>query len=226
LDQMNDSSVGPPSSTVKQPHIVGVGGTIKSGSNTELALHAILGAARGLGATTTLVTGVELAQLPLYAPDSGVRTSSQRRFVDLIRQADGLVLATPSYHAGVSGLIKNALDLLEDLREDVRPYLDGRAVGCVVVGAGMQGPGATLTSVRTIIHALRGWPTPLGLTLNSSEPLFDANGQPLDARTRDQMRIVASQVVSFAERIARRPVGADGASSAVRAPLDRALVGD
>jgi FMN reductase len=149
-----------------------------------------------------LIAGAELAQLPLYAPESMLRTPSQRRLVDLMRQADGLVLATPSYHAGMSGLIKNAVDLLEDLRGEPRPYLDGRAVGCVVVGAGSQGPGATLTSVRTVVHALRGWPTPFGLTLNSSEPLFDPSGAPIDPRTREQMRLVASQVVEFAQRFA------------------------
>jgi FMN reductase len=197
---------------------------MKSGSNTELALNAILALARSLGAVTTLIAGVELAQLPLYAPDSSARSPVQRRFVDTVRLADGIVLATPSYHAGISGLIKNALDLLEDLRDDVRPYLDGRAVGCVVVGAGMQGPGATLTSVRTIVHALRGWPTPLGLTLNSSAPLFDAAGHPLDAKTRDYMSILASQVVSFAERFAlHRAANADASSPPARTALDQAL---
>jgi FMN reductase len=208
------------------PHIVGIGGTMKSGSNTELALGAILGIARGLGAVTTLIAGPELAQLPLYAPESTARTPAQRRFVDAVRQADGLILASPSYHAGISGLIKNGIDLLEDLRDDVRPYLDGRAVGCVVVGAGWQGPGATLTSVRTIVHALRGWPTPLGLTLNSSERLFDQTGAPLDSRTREHMHTLASQVVEFANRFTTRRAGnTDGAqSSHPRPAVSRALV--
>jgi FMN reductase len=189
---------------------------MKAGSNTELALSAILTVARGLGATTTLIAGPELAQLPLYAPESAARSPAQRRLVDVVRQADGLVLATPSYHAGMSGLIKNAIDLLEDLRDDARPYLDGRAVGCVVVGAGRQGPGATLTSVRTIVHALRGWPTPLGLTLNSSEPLFEASGSPIEARTRDYMRILATQVVEFAQRFAHATAASPAALSRAR----------
>lgn len=211
-----------------QPHIVGMGGTMKAGSNTELALSAILGIARRLGATTTLIAGSELGQLPLYAPESTARTPAQRRLIEVVRQADGLVLATPSYHAGMSGLIKNAIDLLEDLRDDVRPYLDGRAVGCVVVGAGRQGPGATLTSVRTIVHALRGWPTPLGLTLNSSEPLFDVSGSPIEARTREQMQVLASQVVEFARHFSTSKVGEPGspAPSPVQPTLSRSAVGE
>jgi FMN reductase len=188
----------------RQPHIVGIGGTMKAGSNSELALNSILGIARSLGATTTLIAGPELAQLPLYSPDVATRTPAQRRLVEVVRHADGLVLATPSYHAGISGLIKNAIDLLEDLRSDERPYLDGRAVGCVVVGAGWQGPGATLTSVRTIVHALRGWPTPLGVTLNSSERLFDNNGAALNPKTLEQLQTLTAQVVEFCERFTVR----------------------
>jgi FMN reductase len=126
---MSSQQTSPPLSPQIPPlQIVGIGGTMKAGSTTELALSAILGFARELGTATTLIAGAELAQLPLYAPESTLRTPSQRRLVDLVRQADGLVLATPSYHAGMSGLIKNAVDLLEDLRGEARPYLDGRAV--------------------------------------------------------------------------------------------------
>jgi FMN reductase len=213
---------------VRPRQIVGIGGTMKSGSNTELALSAVLAIARSLGAATTLISGPELAQLPLYAPESTARTSAQCRYLELVRQADGLVLATPSYHAGMSGLIKNAIDLLEDLRDDARPYLDGRPVGCVVVGAGWQGPGATLTSVRTIVHALRGWPTPLGLTLNSSDRLFDDDGNPLDPKIRDQMHTLASQVAEFAERFgSARSSQTEGTSLAhPRAPSSLAIGDD
>ena len=65
---------------------------------------------------------------------------------DLIKGGDldfGVVIATPSYHGGISGLVKNAIDFVEDMRDDERPYLDGRAVGCIVVADGPQAIGAT-----------------------------------------------------------------------------------
>jgi len=58
-----------------------------------------------------------------------------------------------TYHGSLSGLIKNALDSLEPLRDDVRPYLDGRAVGCIVVADGWQACGSALASLRGIVHA-------------------------------------------------------------------------
>ena len=46
-----------------------------------------------------------------------------------------VVIASPGYHGTVSGLVKNSLDYLEVLREDDRPYLDGRAVGVIAVAS-------------------------------------------------------------------------------------------
>ena len=118
--------------------------------------------------------------------------------VDAVRHADGLIVATPGYHGSISGLVKNALDCLEDLREDARPYLDGRAVGCVVTAAGAQAGGSTLAALRGIVHALRGWPTPFGATLNSTGGLFDAPVSSPTPRDAAAVKVVARQVVDFA----------------------------
>ena len=93
--------------------------------------------------------------------------------------------------------MKNALDCLEALRDDARPYLDGRAVGCIVTASGGQAAGSTLAALRSIVHALRGWPTPFGATLNASG-LFDDDGAFSDPRDAWQVETVARQVVEFA----------------------------
>ena len=136
----------------------------------------------------------------MYSPEDQTRTPSQLDFIQSVRAADGIILATPAYHAGMSGLMKNAIDLLEDLRADARPYLHDRAVGCIVTAYGWQGAGTTLTSVRTIVHALRGWPTPLGLTINTAEHVFDEAGGCIDERLQTQMTMLAAQVVGFARK--------------------------
>jgi FMN reductase len=191
-----------PNPSAPRLRIVGIGGTSKADSSTEKALAACLAVAQRLGADVQLIPGTALACLPLYSPEETARTPEQQRFVATVRDADGLILATPAYHAGMSGLMKNAIDLLEDLRDEPRPYLDGRAVGCIVTAYGWQGAGTTLTSVRTIVHALRGWPTPLGVTLNTAIPLFDPSGSCLDERIQTQFKLLAQQVVSFASRFA------------------------
>ena len=187
-----------------RPLIVGIGGTMRSGSGTERVLRAALAATERRGAQTLLLAGPDL-DLPMYAPQSGERTGTARALVDWINRADGVIVASPAYHGGVSGLVKNALDYVEDLRDAKRPYLDGRAVGCIACAGGWQAAVATLTGLRSITHALRGWPTPLGVALNTSEAVFGPDGALVDTAALGQSEILADQVVSFARRHAGGP---------------------
>jgi FMN reductase len=188
------------------PLVVGIGGTARPGSTTDRALRIALEAARESGARTLCFGGHFIAGLPVYEPQSPIRTPDTRRLLQAVRHADGILVASPGYHGGVSGVVKNALDFLEDLRDDVRPYLEGRAVGCVVTAFGWQACTTTLVSLRTIVHALRGWPTPLGATLNTATGIFDAGGSCTDPKAALQLDLVARQVVQFAQARVNPPV--------------------
>jgi FMN reductase len=185
--------------TAEGPLVVGIGGTARPGSTTDRALRIGLEAARRSGARTVCFGGRFIGGLPIYEPHTPVRSPDTRRLLQAVRSADGVLVATPGYHGGVSGVVKNALDFLEDLREDERPYLEGRAVGCIVTAFGWQACTTTLVSLRTIVHALRGWPTPLGATLNTAAGIFDAGGSCTDPKAELQLGVVARQVVQFAQ---------------------------
>jgi FMN reductase len=177
------------------PHVVGIGGTTRLGSTSETALRLALAAAQQHGATTELISG-PLLDLPNYDPGVEHRSLSARRLVQSLRRADGIVIATPAYHGAVSGMIKNALDYVEDMRDDERPYFDGRAVGVIVCAHGVQAMGSTLVSVRSIVHALRGWPTPFAAAFNSAERPF-VDGAAASKEIAAQIETVAEQVVRF-----------------------------
>jgi FMN reductase len=174
--------------------VVGIGGTIRPRSSTDSALRTTLEAAEGEGAQTRCFSGAELAALPLFSPADGERTPQARELIDAVRAADGLIVASPGYHASISGMVKNALDYLEDLRDDERPYLAGRGVGCIATGAGWQAAVSTLGALRSIVHALRGWPTPLGAAINTAPGRSDEE----ERRARVQLETIAGEVVEFA----------------------------
>lgn len=182
------------------PLIVGIGGTVRPGSTSEQALAKALSTAEAAGARTILFGGAFLAGLLHYDPRTAGHNAERSQLVEAVREADGLIVASPGYHGSISGLVKNALDCLEDLREDSRTYLDGRAVGLIVAAAGAQAGGSTLAALRSVIHAMRGWPTPFGATLNSAGGLFDAGGAFKDPRDAAAVDIVARQVMDFATR--------------------------
>ena len=188
--------------------VVGLGGTTRATSTSERTLIKALEAAERAGARTRLFSGAFLAKLPIYDPATANDSAELNQVLDAIRAADGVMIATPGYHGSVSGLIKNALDGMEGLRTDARPYFEGRAVGCIVTADGWQACGTTLSALRTIVHALRGWPTPMGVTFNpSASALYDESGAFLEPRDATQIDILAQQVVDFARMKATADAG-------------------
>ena len=179
-----------------KPFIVGLGGTTRPGSSTERALGFALAAAEAAGAEVELIAGPALI-LPMYSPETPERTPEAQRIVAALSRAHGVIIASPGYHGSLSGLIKNALDYVEDMRGDAAPYLDGRAVGLIACASGWQATGTTLVALRSIAHALRGWPTPLGVGVNTVGGLLDAAGAIADPATAAQLTLLGQQVVEF-----------------------------
>jgi FMN reductase len=180
-----------------RPFIVGLGGTTRVGSTSERALAAALAEAVALGCDTELFGSSRMPSEP-YDPGRPERSGEALALVAALRRADGVIIATPSYHGGLSGLVKNAIDFVEDMRGDTRPYFEGRAVGCIVCAEGPQALGSTLLSLRSIVHALRGWPTPYGAAINSRDAPFGNADKPADPAALKACQMVAAEVVQFA----------------------------
>jgi FMN reductase len=182
---------------VEKPRIVGIGGTTRPESTSEKLLVSVLARCEALGAETMLFGGAKLIALPHYDPENKTRTREQDELVAAVRAADAVVIATPGYHGGASALVKNAIDLLEDTRGDARCYLDGCPVGIIVSAAGWQATGVTLSSMRDIVCSLRGWPTPVGVVVNSlGQRPFDEEGRLIDSAIETAVSAQASQIMS------------------------------
>ena len=181
-----------------RPFIVGIGGTASPNSSTEQALALALAAAERAGARIEMFGGASLASLPHYLTDGTATAPEGRRLIDAVRAANGVIIASPGYHGSISGLVKNAIDYIEETAKDERVYLDGVPVGLIATAYGWQATGSTLATMRSIVHALRGWPTPLGAAINSSGGIFK-NGGCTDPAAAAQLDLVGRQVHQFAQ---------------------------
>jgi len=184
--------------TEQKPLVVGIGGTIGGVSSTERALMIALDAAarrasrpncsaarrsRGCRSTTPR---------HMSAPNASSASSAR------CGRASAVIIASPGYHGSISGLVKNALDLLEETARDPRPYLADVPVGLIATAYGWQATGSTIAALRSIVHALRGWPTPFAAAINSQLTKFDEAGGASDAAVLDQLALVGRQVARFA----------------------------
>ncbi len=180
------------------PLVVGIGGTIGGVSSTERALRIALEAAEREGFRTRMFGGADMARLPLYDPRATSRTADEQAFVDAVRQASAVIIASPGYHGSISGVVKNALDLLEETAKDARPYLADMPVGLIATAYGWQATGSTIAALRSIVHALRGWPTPFAAAINTQVTKFDDEGGASDPAVIEQLGLIGRQVARFA----------------------------
>jgi FMN reductase len=112
--------------------VVGIGGSTRATSLTDELLRTALAEAEVRGARTMAFGGAFLAQLPIYVVDEDSAAAGE--LVTAVASADGLIIATPGYHGGMSGLVKNGMDHLESLRAGgpsarSSPRPDGRRAG-------------------------------------------------------------------------------------------------
>jgi FMN reductase len=57
-----------------------------------------------------------------------------------------------------------------------------------------------------MVHALRGWPTPLGVAINSADPALRAEGFAVGGAVHTQLGVLSRQVLDFARLTSTSPL--------------------
>lgn len=190
------------------PTILGLGGSVRPGSATTLALHVALAAAGAAGAHTQLIDLADL-RLPMfdgtYALD-GYSAAEQATIGTLLAAADaadGIILASPTYHNTLSGALKNALEILEIGRESTPSRFVGKVVGLVAVQGGTSGTSVnTLTTMLLATRAMGAWVAPTMVGVLGSRAAFDAAGAPMNPAIQARLAALGAEVTRGAAMFA------------------------
>ncbi len=182
-----------PATETTSLHVVGLCGSLRSGSFTRMALHVALRGAEGPGVTTQLLD-LDAFDLPFCRGKDNQTTYGEnvRRFRASLREADGIVIATPEYHGSFSGVVKNALDLagFEEF--------EGKMVGLIGVSGGRNGASDALNTLRAIGRSLHAWVVPTQATISGAWEAFQENGETRDPQDARRLRAVGHEVARFA----------------------------
>ena len=183
-------------------HVVGIGGTLREGSTSLLALEEALRAAEEAGATTELLDLREL-DLPLYEPGKPLEGCEEnvKEVVEAMRGADALLWSTAAYHGTLAGVTKNALDFAQFLARDERPYLQGRVVGLISTAGGGMAAVNAIGAMVNAVHALRGVAAPLSVPVTQSWKAFDEEGIIRDEGVARRLESLGWIVVEMATKL-------------------------
>ena len=173
--------------------IAAICGSLRKESYTRQALRIALQGAEDVGAKTRLI---DLRDYELIFCDGKEDESSYPagvfRLRDDVKRAQGLILGTPEYHGNLSGVLKNALDLL-GFEE-----IEGKMIGLVGVSGGQMGSLNALNSLRTIGRALHAWVIPEQVSIAEAWKVFDEGGSLKDHELEKRLKEVGRQVARFA----------------------------
>ena len=91
-----------------QPRLLGLSGSLRRASNSTAVLRSL----RGALAPKAALNIVPLHAVPLYNEDDDAEHApeSVRALRSAIEASDGVIMISPEYNHGMSGVLKNALD--------------------------------------------------------------------------------------------------------------------
>lgn len=173
--------------------VAGICGSLRKGSFTKMALQVALAGAKEAGAQTRLI---DLSEYHLIFCDGKEDESGYPKDVftlrEDVREAQGIILATPEYHGGYSGVLKNALDLM-GFEE-----FEGKMLGLVGVSGGRMGAFSAMNNLRAVGRALHAWVIPEQASIPEAYKVFDESGNLKDCALEKRLKEVGRQVARFA----------------------------
>lgn len=174
--------------------IIGIGGSLRADSYSYQALDLTMQRLEALGAETEILD-LRTMNLPFCNRDHDYADFPDvEKLRNSVKEADGLVLATPEYHGSVSGVLKNALDLLSF------EHLDSKVTGLISVLGGQANSNA-LNHLRLIMRWVHAWVIPEQVAVGQAWKAFSPEGKILDEKLAERFDKFAQSLVDNTRRL-------------------------
>ena len=178
--------------------ILGISGSLRADSfNT-----ALLRAAQQVAGDGIAFDAVTLHGIPLYDGDAEARDglpAAVTTLKDRIIASDGVLLVSPEYNNGIPGVFKNAIDWLSRPAADIARVFGDKPFA--LVGASPGGFG-TILSQNHWLPVLKTLGVQLWagnrLMVSRAGSAFDADGELVDAKLREQLAGFVQGFATFA----------------------------
>lgn len=181
-------------------HLVLMGGSLRLQSLNLRFLGYLARLLAGEGHQISTLAG-EALRLPLYEDGLTVpaaATDLQGRLL----AAQGLVIVSPEYNAGIPGHLKNAVDWVSVLKPSPFPGLPVLLCAC---STGALGGARALVPWRTTLANTGALVVPEAITVPRADQNLEPEGAPTDPRTRDFVRSALDSFLSVAQRLKAGP---------------------
>jgi chromate reductase len=180
--------------------VVAIPGALRAAANNRKLLALAVREAEKHGAQVEVLDLKTLA-LPIYdqdiedlgLPEAVVRAK------DAIHRAQGVIISTPEYNAGVPAGLKNAIDWVSRPGHIPNPWKD-KVLLIMSATAGPGGGRGVQPHLRHSLGILGAWELPASLMVPNSEEAFDEKGELKDPRARARLAQLVPLFVAWARQ--------------------------
>lgn len=157
--------------------IVILSGSARKDNNTKRVSEVINRHLKDQGVPVILLDVGEL-NLPIYSETQDLEDT--KKFCAAIEESDSLIVVTPEYHGSFSGVVKNAIDYLDEDKE-----LKAKPVGLVGVSSGRGGT-RPLSHLRDVFRALDAVVIPTQIAVTGAGREIE-NGKFIDPSNQNRL---------------------------------------
>jgi chromate reductase len=179
-------------------HVVGISGSLRTGSYNTMALRQALRFAAEEGATVQEVN-LKGLNIPMFDEDTAESPAENIvRLRNSMSSADLIIIASPEYNYSVPGGLKNAIDWLSKPRN----VLGGKVAVIMGASTGSFGTIRMQPHLRTILSALdvMTLPQPQVFIRNAREA-FNQDQTFADKKLESQVRLLVRKSMTLAETV-------------------------
>jgi FMN reductase len=174
--------------------IVGIAGSLRAESYSQMALKIAAQKVQDLGAEVKIL---DLRQMDLPFCNGGDEYPNHpdvKLMQEAVRAADGLILVSPEYHGSVSGVLKNALDLMSF------DQLSGKVAGFITILGGQSNSNA-LNDLRVILRWVHAWAIPEQVAIGQAWKSFTPDGKIADEKLTQRLDQFALSLVENTRKL-------------------------
>jgi NAD(P)H-dependent FMN reductase len=173
--------------------VLGISGSPAQSRRTRALVELALAGAREAGDVETAL--VDLSETAIDFPDGRKieeYSPATGAVLDQVQRAEAYVIGTPMYRGGMTGALKNLLDVIPN------SHVAGKAAGLLATGGSFHHYLGVDLGLRTAMAFFQVHVVP-GIVYGASFQLVD--GKPDDAKLAEQTRQLGIDVVTLARAV-------------------------
>ena len=175
----------------EKPKILAFAGSTRVGSYNKMILRYAVEGAKRAGAEITLID-LKDYPMPLYDGDLEKEhkiPENGKKLFNMMLEHHGLLIASPEYNSGISGVLKNSLDWASRPVPNIKPLaaFDNKVAGLISASPGALGGLRGLVALRYVLGNIKVLVLPEQVAVPKVNEMIDDKGVMKDEKKQQAL---------------------------------------